>query len=135
MENEGMKKVDNCPFCYLNSTEAVIYENKQSFAIYDRFPVTNGHVLIIPKKHVISYFDLSIKEQNYLWEAINKVKSIIADRFNPDGYNIGININEVAGQTVLHTHIHLIPRYKGDVKNPRGGIRNIIPEKGDYLVN
>ena len=94
--------------------------------------MNNGHALIIPKKHVSNYFELSFKEQSACWFVLNSVQKIIQEKFNPDGFNIGININETAGQTVPHVHIHLIPRYNGDVEIPRGGVRGVIPDKKEY---
>jgi diadenosine tetraphosphate (Ap4A) HIT family hydrolase len=96
--------------------------------------VNNGHALIIPKKHCSDYFDLPFKEQSACWFMVNKVKKIVSEKFNPDGFNVGVNVNSAAGQTVPHIHLHLIPRYKGDVKNPTGGVRNVIPTKGDYTT-
>ena len=107
-------------------------ESATAYAIFDKFPVSNGHTLIIPKKHCSDYFELSLKEQSACWFMLNKAKEILTKEFSPDGFNVGININEVAGQTVSHVHIHLIPRFKGDVKEPRGGVRGVIPEKKDY---
>jgi diadenosine tetraphosphate (Ap4A) HIT family hydrolase len=123
-------KDKKCPFC--KSVRLIIKENNNSFAIYDRFPVNNGHVLIIPKRHCSNYFELTIEEQNDCIELMNEVKISIQNKFNPDGYNIGININVAAGQSVPHVHIHLIPRYSGDVENPIGGVRGVIPEKKIY---
>jgi diadenosine tetraphosphate (Ap4A) HIT family hydrolase len=122
----------SCPFCQPDIEREIIVESPNAFAIYDKFPVNKGHALIIPKKHCSNYFDLTFKEQSACISILNAVKQIIAKRYNPDGFNVGININEAAGQTVPHVHIHLIPRYKGDVEQPRGGIRGVIPEKQNY---
>ncbi len=103
-----------------------------AFAIKDKFPVTEGHSLIIPKRIVSDYFNLEFQEQSACWFLVNLVKQELNDKYKPSGFNIGININEAAGQTVPHCHIHIIPRYDGDVKNPRGGVRGVIPEKRDY---
>jgi diadenosine tetraphosphate (Ap4A) HIT family hydrolase len=103
------------------------------YAIYDKFPVNEGHALIIPKRHLSNYFELSIKEQYAYLLVLNKVKEIVSKRFKPDGFNIGVNVGEHAGQTIPHVHIHLIPRYKNDVKDPRGGVRGVIPAKQNYL--
>lgn len=91
-----------------------------------------GHSLIVPKRLVSNYFDLSQKEQTALWIVVNEVKKILQEKYNPDGFNIGINVNEEAGQTIWHCHIHIIPRYKGDVEEPRGGVRGVIPSKKNY---
>jgi diadenosine tetraphosphate (Ap4A) HIT family hydrolase len=129
-----LKKVENlnCPFCNPDSERELIIESATSYAIYDKFPVNEGHSLIIPKRHISDYFELSFKEQSSCIYMLNLVKKIIKNRFNPDGFNVGINIGESAGQTIPHVHIHLIPRYKGDVKKPRGGVRGVIPDKQSY---
>ena len=110
----------------------MIVESATAYAIFDKFPVSKGHALIIPKKHCADYFDLTFREQSACIFMLNKVQEILANKFKPDGFNVGINICETAGQTVPHVHIHLIPRYKGDVENPRGGVRGIIPNKQKY---
>ncbi len=119
-----------CPFC--NVEREKISETEMSFAIYDGFPVNEGHALIIPKRHTANYFDLSLEEQKDCIELLNRVKVVVQEKYNPAGFNVGININEAAGQTVPHVHIHLIPRYKGDVEEPRGGVRGVIPERKSY---
>ena len=119
-----------CPFC--NVEREIILETEMSFAIYDGFPVNEGHALVIPKRHTANYFDLSLEEQKDCIELLNRVKGIVQEKYNPDGFNVGININEAAGQTVAHVHIHLIPRYEGDVEEPRGGVRGVIPERRSY---
>lgn len=119
-----------CPFC--NVEREKILETEMSFAIYDGFPVNEGHALIIPKRHTANYFDLSLEEQKDCIELLNRVKVIVQKKYNPAGFNVGININEAAGQTVPHVHIHLIPRYEGDVEEPRGGVRGVIPERKSY---
>src|SRR5690554_6108613 len=121
-----------CPFCNPESTKELLLESATAYAIYDQFPVNEGHALIIPKRHCSDYFSLSFKEQSACWFILNKTKEIISEKFNPDGFNVGININETAGQTIPHVHIHLIPRYKDDVENPEGGVRGVIPEKQIY---
>jgi diadenosine tetraphosphate (Ap4A) HIT family hydrolase len=119
-----------CPFC--NVEREIILENELSFAIYDGFPVNEGHALIIPKRHTANYFDLSLEEQKDCIELLNRVRGIVQEKYNPAGFNVGININEAAGQTVPHVHIHLIPRYEGDVDEPRGGVRGVVPGKRNY---
>jgi len=121
-----------CPFCNLPTNRELILESATAFAMFDKFPVNNGHALIIPKRHCANYFDLTFKEQSALWFMLNRVKAIVQKQVNPQGFNVGININETAGQTVPHVHIHLIPRFEGDVDEPRGGVRGVIPEKRDY---
>ncbi len=118
-----------CPFCEI---ESYILENNLSYAIYDKYPVNDGHLLVIPKRHVADYFDLTMEEKNSLIELVDKAKKMLDEKYNPDGYNIGINAGEVAGQTVMHVHLHLIPRYNGDMNEPEGGVRGVIPEKQKY---
>lgn len=123
----------DCPFCNLEADRELIVESDSAYSIYDKFPVSNGHALIIPKNHCSDYFNLNFDEQSNCMLLLNKVKQIINEKYKPDGFNIGINVGSSAGQTVNHVHIHLIPRYIGDVKNPEGGIRNVIPLKARYL--
>jgi len=127
-----MKKQEDCPFCNPDSERELLLETVTTYAIFDKFPVSNGHTLVIPKKHCADYFDLSTEAQTACWAMVNLAKVLVENKFNPDGFNIGINVNETAGQTIPHVHIHLIPRYKGDVINPEGGIRGVIPSKAIY---
>ena len=122
----------NCPFCNLSSQIDIIYENSICIAFYDKYPVSPGHTLIIPKRHVSNYFELNKQESEAINEMLQKVKVKIDECFHPDGYNIGINVNEAAGQTVFHVHVHLIPRYIGDMEDPKGGVRGVIPNKQKY---
>jgi diadenosine tetraphosphate (Ap4A) HIT family hydrolase len=123
-----------CLFCNPDSTRELIVESATVYSMYDKYPVNHGHALIIPKKHCFSYFELTFREQSACMFMMNKVKEILIQKFNPDGFNIGINIGEKAGQTVPHVHIHLIPRYDGDVEDPRGGVRGVIPGKQNYFI-
>ena len=123
---------NTCPFCHLDSNRLVILETDLFFAIHDVYPVSPGHVLVIPKRHCDSFFDLNSIEQNDALSLVNKVKDYLDMNFHPDGYNIGINIGAFAGQTISHVHIHVIPRYKGDMPDPKGGVRGVIPEKQKY---
>jgi diadenosine tetraphosphate (Ap4A) HIT family hydrolase len=109
-----------------------LYKGQHFFIIRDRFPVSQGHSLIISNELRKDYFDLSKEEKEELISLIEKAKELVEQEFNPDGYNIGMNCGEAAGQTVMHFHCHLIPRYKGDMDDPRGGIRHCIKGKGYY---
>lgn len=120
------------PFLIGDEIRELIVETATVFSFYDKFPVSKGHALIVPKRLVSNYFELTLKEQMACWIVVNKVKDILQEKYNPDGFNVGINIEETAGQTIWHCHIHVIPRYKGDVENPRGGIRGGIPIKKEY---
>jgi|APSaa5957512576_1039674.scaffolds.fasta_scaffold13731_2 ATP adenylyltransferase len=122
----------DCIFCEIDQDQ-VINENELSYVIHDCFPVTERHTLIIPKRHVGTYFELSQAEINACNQLIKQAKDGIEnDDSNVDGFNIGINNGKSAGQTIFHCHIHLIPRRSGDIDNPRGGVRHTIPEKGYY---
>jgi diadenosine tetraphosphate (Ap4A) HIT family hydrolase len=109
-----------------------LVETKLSCAVLDGFPVSKGHTLVVPKRHVSSLWEMTIEEYTDAFMLVRQVKDILQQQFSPEGFNIGVNCGEVAGQSVFHAHIHLIPRYIGDVANPRGGVRNIIPGKGNY---
>lgn len=124
--------MDNCPFCNVESEREIIASSSLSLAFFDGFPVSPGHVLIIPRRHVASFFELTQEERKDMFNLADDVKHIIDNRFHPDGYNIGVNIGEAAGQSIFHVHLHLIPRYYGDVPNPRGGVRGVIPVKQSY---
>ena len=124
---------DPCIFCNLRK-EDMIYENKYAFVSYDSYPVSKFHSLIIPKRHIRNYFDLDEKELNACNQLIKKIKTKIEKHDNlVEGFNLGTNAGIVAGQTIMHCHIHLIPRRKGDVENPQGGVRGVIPLKQHYL--
>ena len=123
---------NNCPFCKAETEREIIASTSLSVAFFDGFPVSPGHALIIPRRHVASFFDLTYKEQQDLLNLADRVKRIVEERYHPDGYNIGINVGEAAGQSIFHVHMHLIPRYQGDVPNPRGGVRGVIPSKQNY---
>ena len=120
-----------CPFCNLPK-ERVWFDSQNSLAILDGFPLTPGHTLVIPKRHVASIFELPQEELNHLSAVVTKVRKILKAKYQPDAFNIGINDGLAAGQTVTHAHIHVIPRKAGDVPDPRGGIRWIIPDKAKY---
>jgi len=110
----------------------MLAQTKLSFAFLDGFPVSNGHTLVVPKRHVVSLWEMTTEEYTDAFALLRHVKDVLQEQFNPQGFNVGVNCGQAAGQTVFHAHIHLIPRYTGDVPHPRGGIRNIIPGKGSY---
>jgi len=120
-----------CPFCKLPA-DRIIDFNEFGFVIRDGFPISPGHTLIIPKRHVGSFFEITKEERDALLTLLDKAKETIDTEFQPDGFNIGINDGPSAGQTVPHLHMHLIPRYTNDQADPRGGARWIIPEKATY---
>ena len=121
----------NCPFCEMD-TKRIIAENGSCLAIRDGFPVSPAHTLIIPKRHVASYFDLTNSERRDLMTLMEKCREELVAESNPDGFNVGFNDGAADGQTVMHLHLHLIPRFEGDVPDPRGGVRWVIPEKVKY---
>ncbi len=128
--NKG--KTELSPFLKGNDVNDIVMESANAFSIFDKYPVSEGHTLVIPKNRISNYFDLTPEEQMECWNMVNEIKKLLQTKYNPEGFNIGINIDETAGQTIFHCHIHIIPRYKGDVENPRGGVRGVIPSKKDY---
>lgn len=118
-----------CPFCQVGRP---LLENELALVIEDRYPVSKGHVLIVPKRHVSDYFETSPAERRAMEKLLIQAKKLTDRTLKPDGYNVGVNVGEAAGQTVLHVHMHLIPRYRGDVASPRGGVRGVIPSKRSY---
>lgn len=118
-----------CPFC---NAEAIELANPLAHARYDRFPVTLGHLLLIPNRHVADWFDTTTEERQAILALADEARSMLIAKLAPDGFNLGINVGEAAGQTVWHAHLHLIPRYRDDVPNPRGGVRAVIPGKQIY---
>ncbi|HJZ72360.1 MAG TPA: HIT family protein [Vicinamibacterales bacterium] len=123
-----------CPFCPV-STEAIVASNSLAFAIRDRFPVTSLHTLVISRRHVADYFELHDSELRAMHRLLQDVREgIRRDDKLVLAFNVGANAGAVAGQTVQHCHLHLIPRRHGDLQNPRGGVRAVIPGKADYTV-
>jgi diadenosine tetraphosphate (Ap4A) HIT family hydrolase len=122
-----------CHFCETTDL-AILERNDYLYAIRDKFPVTELHTLLIPFRHVESYFDLDNTEIDAFNELLlSQKKTLLEQDKNISGFNVGFNSGEDAGQTVMHCHIHLIPRRHGDMENPRGGVRGVIPERRDYL--
>ena len=121
----------DCIFCGIEKSKIILC-NDLFIAIMDEFPVSNGHMLIIPKRHIESIFDLTMNDAESLQLMIVEAKRYITSHYNPDGFNIGCNCGEAAGQTIKHFHVHVIPRYKGDVENPKGGVRGVILGKQKY---
>ncbi|MBK9656154.1 MAG: HIT domain-containing protein [Rhodanobacteraceae bacterium] len=122
-----------CPFCN-SDPQRVFLRLRHVFALWDGFPVTDGHALIVPYRHVPTWFDASNTERAELFSALDAVCSIIRERGGIDGFNFGVNVGAAAGQTVPHLHQHVIPRRTGDMPDPRGGVRHVIPGKGNYLI-
>ena len=122
-----------CPFCGLDEA-GLLTRNALAVVKSDAYPLTKGHALVIPRRHVASFFDCSADERVAMMQLIDEVKVLLDRQHAPDGYNIGLNNGIAAGQTVMHVHMHVIPRYAGDVADPRGGVRWIFPEKAAYWI-
>jgi diadenosine tetraphosphate (Ap4A) HIT family hydrolase len=116
--------MNDCLFCDA-AIASIVLENQSFYAIFDKYPVNPGHLLIISKRHISDLFSLEETEFKHLYEILNKAKEMLDMKYKPDGYNMGVNCGQAAGQTIFHFHLHIIPRYKNDVENPRGGVRNI----------
>ena len=125
--NQGKNNDNRCIFCNPYSKLTLLTESTLAYAILDGYPLSKGHSLIIPKIHEENYFNLSFEVQTHCWQMVNEVKNIITKKYNPDGFNIGFNVDKAGGQKVHHTHIHLIPRYLGDNHQKKHGIRCVIP--------
>lgn len=126
-ENEG----HGCPFCNLEPSR-VYADNDLAVAVLDGYPVSPGHTLIIPKRHFESLFEATEEERGALFDLLDEARTRLLEERQPDGFNIGINDGSAAGQTVMHLHIHLIPRYVGDCDDPRGGVRWVFPNRAAY---
>ena len=123
--------MNECPFCNIDENKKVLL-NYKCFAIYDEYPVSPGHMLVIPSEHVTDYRNLTEHQRVILWDMVDKAIKFLTEKYHPDGFNIGINCGDAAGQSVPHVHIHVIPRYNGDVDNPKGGVGGVIPNKQSY---
>lgn len=119
----------DCPFCL---PAGALLENESALVIRDRFPASPGHLLILPRRHVADWFETTARERLAMFDLADAAKDWLDGEFQPDGFNLGVNVGEVAGQTIFHVHLHLIPRYRGDVPAPRGGVRGVIPAKQNY---
>ncbi|SEM09585.1 Diadenosine tetraphosphate (Ap4A) hydrolase [Stigmatella aurantiaca] len=114
--------------------ERWVASNALAFALRDTHPVSPGHTLVIPHRLVATWFEATPEEQRALFALVDEVRRELDGSHQPDGYNVGFNVGEAAGQTVFHLHVHVIPRYRGDMEDPRGGVRHVIPAKGNYLL-
>lgn len=132
--SEEPKKIrdPNNPCLFCTDPRGVTGENELAYGARDSYAVSPGHTVVIPKRHVASFFELTAEEVVACMDMINEEKKRIDEEFNPDGYNVGVNIGPAAGQSIFHVHIHIIPRYQGDVENPQGGVRHVIPKKAHY---
>jgi diadenosine tetraphosphate (Ap4A) HIT family hydrolase len=119
----------SCLFCNPHKYLHLLTESATAYAMFDGYPISKGHVLVIPKRHVSNYFELPFKEQSACWLMVNKIQEILSKKFAPDGLNVGMNINREAGQNMMHASIHIVPRYKSDTVGAKGGMRNVIPKR------
>ena len=126
--------LDTCPFCD-PSQDRIWFDHSTGIVLWNAFPVSQGHALVVAKQHVASLYDLPMEAQTAMWQLVVDVRSRLQEEHQPDGFNIGLNDGVASGQTVMHAHIHVIPRWDNDVPDPRGGIRWVIPEKARYWGN
>jgi len=120
----------NNPCLFCNLDRPVLAENALALAFFDAYPVSPGHTLIVPRQHVRTIFDADPAAYRACFDLAREVQALLVERYAPDGFNLGVNCNEAGGQSVWHAHLHLIPRFTGDVERPLGGVRNVIPLKG-----
>ena len=120
-----------CPFCNL-SEDRIWVQTDSAIAFLDNFPVSLGHTLVIPGDHIGALMELPENDLNEIWSLVAHVRKLLIEKYKPDAFNIGINEGKAAGQTIAHAHIHIIPRFKGDVPDPRGGVRWVKPDKAKY---
>ncbi|MDY7004130.1 MAG: bifunctional class I SAM-dependent methyltransferase/HIT family protein [Cyanobacteriota bacterium] len=126
--NQQKNSINNCLFCNPRKNLQLITESAKTYAILDGYPVTKGHTLVIPKRHLANYFELPVDEQLECWLMVNQVQKILQEKYNPDGFNVGINVNRAGGQKMMHTNIHVIPRYQEDSSRVKGGMRFVVPK-------
>ena len=132
-EQQQEKKRDpNNPCLFCKDPQGVSLTRDLAYSARDTYGVSPGHTLVIPNRHVASFFELTPEEVTACMELIKEEKTRIDEEFSPDGYNIGVNVGPAAGQSIYHVHIHIIPRYEGDVENPQGGVRHVLPKKAHY---
>jgi diadenosine tetraphosphate (Ap4A) HIT family hydrolase len=120
---------DGAHDCELCRLDQVLFEEVEAYVRYDNNSLSRGHVLVVPRRHVASFFDMTGPEKTRIVELLDRAKAYIEAEFQPDGYNIGVNVGRAGGQSRMHVHVHLIPRYTGDVADPRGGIRCVLAKR------
>ena len=131
-EIQRAKRDPNNPCLFCREPKGFSRKNELAYSARDSYAVSPGHTLVSPRRHVASFFELTPEEINACMALIIEERKLLDEEFKPDGYNIGVNIGAAAGQSIFHVHIHIIPRYQGDVENPQGGVRHVIPSKGHY---
>lgn len=127
-----MSSRSDCPFCRRIKAGAANIRHGEAVAFDDGFPLCRGHTLVVPVRHESSFFALTAAERRDICELVERIRAHLLDTLRADGFNIGLNDGEAAGQTVEHAHVHVIPRYAGDVRDPRGGVRWVLPERAKY---
>ena len=123
----------DCFFCQAFENNDYFLENELAFARFDGFPVSKGHLEVIPKRHIKDWWEATDEERMAIFKLIDEAKKIVDEKYHPDAYNIGMNLGEKAGQSIMHLHVHLIPRYDGDVQNPRGGVRGVQCRSKNFI--
>lgn len=131
-EQTVLAEGEDCRFCIAKPGRRIMLEGKYGFAAWDRHPASPGHFIVVPYRHFADYFEITDAEREELWRLVADGKKMADERHHPDGYNVGINVGKWAGQSIPHLHIHVIPRYRGDVENPKGGVRGVIPQNKLY---
>ena len=124
-----MTGTSECPFC---DAAGAVLATSLAYVRFDKHPAARGHLLILPRRHIADWFETLMAERQDIWALADEARDLLIREYAPDGFNLGINVGEAAGQTVFHAHLHVIPRYRGDVKNPRGGVRAVITDKQNY---
>lgn len=117
------------PGCELCTPDMVLIEDELACVRYDHNTLSRGHVLVVPRRHVGNFFDMTAEEKTAVMALLDRAQEIVAQQHKPDGYNIGVNVGRAAGQSRMHVHVHLIPRYTGDVADPRGGVRCVLAKR------
>ena len=130
--NQEKKRDPNNPCLFCTDPRGVSLKRDLAYSARDTYAVSPGHTVVIPNRHVASFFELTPEEVAACMELIREEKKLIDEEYKPDGYNIGVNVGPAAGQSIHHVHIHVIPRYTGDVENPQGGVRHVIPRNAHY---
>jgi diadenosine tetraphosphate (Ap4A) HIT family hydrolase len=126
--------MNDCKFCDRIAHHDFAVANEHAVAFADSFPLTPGHTLVVPRLHAVDLFDLEVNQRAAVWALVDTVHDQVAAAHSPDGFNIGVNVREAAGQTIPHAHVHVIPRYTGDAADPRGGVRWVLPDKAAYWI-
>ena len=133
---QRFRVAERCVFCArVETTSDLVAVDPLCVAFYDTTPLNPGHMLVIPRRHEPDFLTLTERELNAIWRMARELRSHLDEQFQPDGFNVGVNVAEAGGQTIDHAHLHLIPRYLGDVRDPKGGIRCLIPERMRYWEN